>query len=469
MSRPWDPFGGGSQKPWDGDAFGGGRSPYGAARAQDPWAGAPDPWGAAPQPYQVPAAASAAPAPARGDTGRYKVLSGLRRPPAAPVYGAGRQQGYPQASYGAPFSGYAAPAAPVAPAAPPQAVPQAQWGVHQAVDPFGSPLSPAAAAPVPQQTRPVTPIVLGAVAIVVVLLVVAGAVAVVAKKQTTSTAGGPTTTASAPSTLTTTATTTSYPTSTTRRTTTSTSTTKPTPTGTAALQDNPLFANFGAGLQRQACNPVGWPQNVSAAVTFFDSLTPCLDKAWQPLVTATGLTYRTPATLVPDGTVVSSPCGTVNMEQRHIVAFYCPPNQTLYMPLPGLYIDRYGDQPIIYVAVFAHEFGHHIQKVTGILAAESELEHNAGPESDAGLEVSRRTELEAQCFSGMFVGSIVDTGGIFTQADYQTAYEDSARGDRVGPRDHGTPAHAQGWWKQGGDTDQIGQCNTWLAPPSDVS
>ncbi|MEZ0363499.1 neutral zinc metallopeptidase [Mycobacterium sp. pUA109] len=471
MSRPWDPFGGGSQKPWNGDAFGGGRSPYGAARpTQDPWAAAPDPWGAAPQPYQVPAAASAAPAPARGDTGRYRVLSGLRRPTAAPVYSAGYQQGYPQASgYSAPFSGYAAPAAPVTPAAPPRAVPQTRWGVYQAVDPFGSPLSPAAAAPAaPPKTRPVTPIVLGAAAIVVALIVVAGAVVVVAKKGTTSTASGPITTASASATVTTPVTTTSYPTSTTRRTT-STSTTKTTPTGTAALQDNPLFANFGAGLQRQVCNPVGWPSDAAAGKAFFDSLAPCLDTAWKPLVASTGLAYRAPAVLVPTGTVISSPCGTEDLNSNNVAAFYCGSNQTLYMPIPGLQPGRYGDQPIIYISVFAHEFGHHIQNVTGILAAELDLEHNAGPRSDAGLEASRRTELEAQCFSGMFVGSITDTGGMFTQADYQTNYDDQRRGDRAGePRDHGTSAHEQGWWKLGGDTDQIGQCNTWLAPASDV-
>ncbi|TDH51028.1 hypothetical protein E2F47_16860, partial [Mycobacterium eburneum] len=359
MSRPWDPFGGGSQKPWNGDAFGGGRSPYGAGpsgRAADPWAGAPDPWGAAPQPYQVPTAASAAPAPARGDTGRYKVLSGLRRPPTAPVYGGGYQQSMPQRPvYGARFSGYAAPAAPVAPAAPPQAVPQTQWGVYQSVDPFGSPLSPAAAPVAPQKTRPIIPIVLGAVAIVVALLVVTGAVVVVAKKGATSTASGPITTASAP-TFTTTA---SYPTSTTRRTTTSTSTTKPTPTGTAALEANPLYSDPAAGLARQACNADGLPTNADTGNAFFGSLTPCLEQAWRPLVTATtSLPYRSPVVLVPDGTVITSPCGTTNVGPGRNPAFYCSTNETLYMPIAGMPPERFGNNAIIYISMFAHEFGH---------------------------------------------------------------------------------------------------------------
>ncbi|OHU96086.1 hypothetical protein BKN37_22785 [Mycobacterium talmoniae] len=333
-------------------------------------------------------------------------------------------------------------------------------------------MTPAAtAAPVPPKTRPIIPIVLGAAAIVVALIVVAGAVVVVAKKGTTSTASGPMTTASALTSVPTTATTTSYPTSTTRRTTrTSTSTTKATPTGTAALQGNPLFANFGAGLARQACNSVGWPFNNDAAKVFFDSVTPCLDTVWRSLVTTTtGLTYRSPQVLVPTGTVITSPCGTEEIGPR-VAAFYCPGNQTLYMPPSGLQVDENGNQPIIYIAVFAHEFGHHIQEVTGISSAAWQQMRAEGVESAAGLEMSRRLELEAQCFSGMFVGSIVDSGGMFTQADYQTAYEDQLRGDHTGgPRDHGTDAHAQGWWRQGGDTGQIGQCNTWLAPPSDVS
>ncbi|MEZ0363498.1 neutral zinc metallopeptidase [Mycobacterium sp. pUA109] len=469
MSRPWDPFGGGSQKPWDGDAFGGGRSPYGASKV-------PDPWGAAPQPYQVPAAAHAAPAPARGDTGRYKVLSGLRRPATGPVYGTGYQQGYPQApGYGAAVSGYAAPAAPVAPAAPPRAVPQTQWGVYQSVDPFGSPLSPAAtAAPATvHQKRSATPIVLGAAAIVVALIVVAGAVVVVAKKGMTSTASGPMTTASASTTVTTTATSTSYPASTTRRTTTSTPTTKPTPTGTAALQNNPLYSDPTAGLARQACNADGLPTNAETGQAFFAGVLPCLEQSWRPLITATtGLPYRSPQMLVPAGTVVTSPCGTVNVGPGRNPAFYCSSNETLYMPIAGMPPERIGNHAILYITMFAHEFGHHVQHLTGTLRAGHEQGLAVGENSDAGLEVSRRLELQATCFSGMFDSSIIDTGGMFTADDYQIVLNDQQhRGDwQAGqPRDHGSLQHNGSWWQQGADNDKVAMCNTWSASSSDVS
>ncbi|MGV0678571.1 neutral zinc metallopeptidase [Mycolicibacterium fortuitum] len=95
-----------------------------------------------------------------------------------------------------------------------------------------------------------------------------------------------------------------------------------------------------------------------------------------------------------------------------------------------------------------------------------------GEQSAEGLELSRRSELQAQCFSGMFVGSVIDTGGRLTVADYQIALGDNAkRGDWDSnlPRSHGTSEHSGSWWDQGYRLNKIGECNTWLSPPSDVS
>ncbi|MFV1356627.1 hypothetical protein [Mycolicibacterium fortuitum] len=76
-------------------------------------------------------------------------------------------------------------------------------------------------------------------------------------------------------------------------------------------------------------------------------------------------------------------------------------------------------------------------------------------------------ELQAQCFSGMFVGSIVDTGGRFTTADYQVIAD--GNWDAVSPRDHGSPEHSGSWWDHGYRLNKIGECNTWLSPAGDVS
>ncbi|TDH48693.1 hypothetical protein E2F47_23000, partial [Mycobacterium eburneum] len=115
---------------------------------------------------------------------------------------------------------------------------------------------------------------------------------------------------------------------------------------------------------------------------------------------------------------------------------------------------------------------HHIQNLTGTLSAYWQARRAAGEDSGAGLEFSRRSELQATCFSGMFVGSIIDTGGMFTADDYRIALDDQQhRGDwQAGqPRDHGSTQHNGAWWQQGADNDRVAMCNTWSASSSDVA
>ncbi|RDH13862.1 neutral zinc metallopeptidase, partial [Tsukamurella pulmonis] len=224
------------------------------------------------------------------------------------------------------------------------------------------------------------------------------------------------------------------------------------------------------GLLTQPCNAVGWPSDSAAGKRFFASLAPCFDRAWGAAMRAAGLEYRAPTVLVPTGSRISSPCGSTNLETENVAAFYCSSNEALYMPPKGLNVDRYGNQPAIYLAVFAHEYGHHVQLVSGILTAQGRIENLSGRTSEAGLESSRRLELQAQCFSGLFVKSVSDTGGQFTSADYRTVYEDQERGNRPGAlRDHGTYAHSQGWWDTGYQSNRLARCNTWAASSGDVA
>lgn len=317
---------------------------------------------------------------------------------------------------------------------------------------------------------------IGSAAAVVVALVLVAAGVLVFKQQGSSSASEPVSPAvavpsneltSAPSY---TATTTPPPT---------TTSAMPLPTGEAALGQNRIFANFDAGLAKQTCNPVGWPSDEVAAQIFYQAALQCLDDAWKPFITAAGFEFRNATVSVPTGDVMTTPCGTYSTSPGQNPARYCSGNlpdgtlsETIYMPLAGMPAERYGDKAIIYLAMFAHEYGHHIQSLLGTGSEETRLKDAAGAQSEQGLEVARRHELQAQCFSGMFVGSIVETGGRFTVADYQIALDDNAdRGDwnPNAPRDHGTKAHFGGWWDQGYRLNKIGECNTWLAPSSDVS
>src|SRR5207244_1994613 len=123
-------------------------------------------------------------------------------------------------------------------------------------------------------------------------------------------------------------------------------------------------------------------------------------------------------------------------------AFYCPQNHTIYMPYDTLQTDQYGAHPGVYLAVLAHEYGHHVQALSGVFDAYWEQRYDAGADTETGLELSRRLELQAQCFSGMFLAATYSRGSVDNNI-LQEARTSENRGDHnTGqPRDHGSDAH----------------------------
>ncbi|MEN0083486.1 MAG: neutral zinc metallopeptidase [Leifsonia sp.] len=86
--------------------------------------------------------------------------------------------------------------------------------------------------------------------------------------------------------------------------------------------------------------------------------------------------------------------------------FYCPPDRTLYVDT-GFYDElrsRFGSSggPLAEMYVVAHEWGHHIQNLAGIM--EQHQSRETGPASD-----SVRTELQADCFAGSWAGAASTT------------------------------------------------------------
>ncbi|WP_233620427.1 neutral zinc metallopeptidase [Amycolatopsis sp. WAC 01416] len=234
------------------------------------------------------------------------------------------------------------------------------------------------------------------------------------------------------------------------------------------LADNPLWLDSQVGLPNQPCNLSRWANNPDAAAAFFESARPCLDSVWQQVMKYTKLPFRVPTVKYPSGKNWSSPCGDAS--NGSVAAFYCSQNETLYMPYEGLQVPQYGNRPGVYLALYAHEYAHHIQALSGISKAYWDARYEAGTDSAAGLEMSRRNELSAQCLSGTFLGSTVGRGGSVDQAMYRDAWQTQDRGDHNGgPRDHGSDAHAVSWWQHGAQKNRLFQCNTWAAKPADVS
>jgi predicted metalloprotease len=128
--------------------------------------------------------------------------------------------------------------------------------------------------------------------------------------------------------------------------------------------------------------------------------------------------------------------------------------------------------------VVAHEYGHHIEQLTGLM--DSAERGGTGPESD-----SVRIELTADCFAGMWAraASTVpdpDTGVPFLEPLTQAQIADalsaaSAVGDdriqkqatgTVNPESwtHGSSEQRQRWFMVGFDGGTLEDCNALAAP-----
>ncbi|PPK62212.1 neutral zinc metallopeptidase [Actinokineospora auranticolor] len=185
----------------------------------------------------------------------------------------------------------------------------------------------------------------------------------------------------------------------------------------------------------------------------------CLNRAWRPVVLQAGNAFVPPKLDTQDSP--KSDCGEGPSEEE-ATAFYCSEDRTIYMPRVRL-IDAVSDYPELHMAVLAHEYGHHVQYLSDILYAERLLENSAP--KDESLELSRRTELQANCFAGVFLAAIKDHGSISSKfADDSVAgYDGSDDTDT-----HGT-AHNRGMWaKRGLEAGNTIACDTWSAPVAEV-
>jgi predicted metalloprotease len=85
--------------------------------------------------------------------------------------------------------------------------------------------------------------------------------------------------------------------------------------------------------------------------------------------------------------------------------FYCPPDQTIYLDETffSLLKDQLGgsDAALAQLYVLGHEWGHHIQNITG--GTDGLDMQTTGPDSD-GV----RLELQADCYAGAWIGDTED-------------------------------------------------------------
>lgn len=133
---------------------------------------------------------------------------------------------------------------------------------------------------------------------------------------------------------------------------------------------------------------------------FVSTILASTEDTWTEIFKKNGMTYKDPKmVLFTDAT--TSGCGGANASTG---PFYCPNDQTVYMDLSFLNILRNrfgaegGDFAIAYI--IAHEVGHHVQNLLGILQQTHNLQRQTSQVQGNQIQVA--TELQADYFAGVW-------------------------------------------------------------------
>ena len=199
------------------------------------------------------------------------------------------------------------------------------------------------------------------------------------------------------------------------------------------------------------------------------------DSLWSQLAPASGIDFVEPQGVVFDSTVQTG-CGSATAD---VGPFYCPADMSLYVDVSffDALSTQYGSDggQLAKMYVVAHEYGHHIQNLSGTMERIDRRE--TGPQSD-GV----RLELQADCYAGVWAhhaaNTLDDNGNTMlaplTDEDIESALsaasavgDDHIQGEVAGGRvqpetwTHGSSEQRRTWFTTGYEQGTVGACDTF--------
>lgn len=209
------------------------------------------------------------------------------------------------------------------------------------------------------------------------------------------------------------------------------------------------------------------PRGDDAAFEFTRRIIGSAEDVWAPLMREHGNRFS-PATFTAYDNATPTGCGT---GQSSAGPFYCPGDAHIYLDLtffneldqrfgaPGQFARAY---------VIAHEYGHHIQNLLGV------MDRRGGPSRGQDSD-SVRTELQADCYAGVWAYHANQQFAILQNGDVDGALRAaSSVGDDTLQKEgqgyvvpdsftHGSSAQRVRWFQRGLDSGQMDSCDTFSA------
>ena len=194
------------------------------------------------------------------------------------------------------------------------------------------------------------------------------------------------------------------------------------------------------------------------------------EDVWHDIFRQYGQKYSDPKLVLFSGATRSA-CGT---GMAAMGPFYCPNDEKVYIDLD--FYDELksrfkvqGDFAEAYV--LAHEVGHHVQKLLGIMDQVEAARQRMSQTDGNALQV--RVELQADCFAGIFANHAQESKNIIEPGDIDEALNAaSAIGDDKIQKQtqgyvvpdaftHGSSAQRQRWFKRGYESGKLESCDTF--------
>ena len=199
------------------------------------------------------------------------------------------------------------------------------------------------------------------------------------------------------------------------------------------------------------------------------------EDTWTEIFKSGGQQYRVPRLRLYSGAIQGG-CG---FAQSAMGPFYCPNDRRIYLDT-----SFFRDMEVRFrgcsgkacefaeAYVIAHEVGHHVQNLLGILPKAQEAQRQVGNRAEAN-RIQVRVELQADCLAGVWAHHSNQRWKSLEPGDVEAALQTAAAigDDRLQQQSrghvvpdsftHGSSAQRQRWFKTGFDTGKTDACNTF--------
>jgi predicted metalloprotease len=203
-----------------------------------------------------------------------------------------------------------------------------------------------------------------------------------------------------------------------------------------------------------------------------------IDDRWSEIFQASGQNYKGPRIVLFRNATNGGRCG---MAQSAMGPFYCPPDRQIFVDtaffreVETRFRGCSGKAcQFTQAYIIAHEAGHHVQNLLGILSRAQGAQQQAGSRAEAN-RIQVMVELQADCFAGVWTNRESKKRNFLEDGDIDAALQTAAAiGDdtlqrktqgRVVPDSftHGSAEQRKRWFMTGYQQGNVQACNTFQA------